>query len=97
MELLKGFPSYVKAEHVSSTKARLIGGVSGGRLQKQRKIEPKTIKDITKIFAKGKKDWWDELTEAQQKAVEESIAEMKAGKLTPHADVMKKYKKWMKK
>lgn len=94
LEILKGFPSYVKTEHVSATKARLIGGASAAGLQK--KIEPKTIKDITKTLAKGKKDWWDELTEAQQKAVDESIAEMKAGKLTLHADVMKKYKKWMK-
>lgn len=96
LELLKGFPSYVKTEHVSPIKTSLIAGGSNGRLQK--KIEPKkTIKDISKTFAKGKKDWWDELTEAQQKAVEESIAEMKAGKLTSHADVMKKYRKWMKK
>ncbi len=93
LELLKGFTSYVKTEHVSSPKARLIGGASGGRLQNKKKIELRTTKDIEK----GKKDWWDELTEAQQKAIEESIAEMKAGKLTPHADVMKKYKKWMKK
>ena len=77
LELLKGFPSYVKTEHVSS-KARLIGGTSGGRLQSKKKIEPRATMDIEK----GKKDWWDELTEAQQKAIEESIAEMKAGKLT---------------
>lgn len=65
LELLKGFPSYVKAKPIS--------------------------------FTKEQKDWWDELNESQQKAIDESIAEMKAGKLTSHVDVMKKYKKWMKK
>jgi TRAP-type C4-dicarboxylate transport system substrate-binding protein len=60
-------------------------------------LQKKTVLTVVKTFAKDQKDWWDELTESQQKAVDESIAEMKAGKLTSHADVMKKYKKWMKK
>ncbi len=42
-------------------------------------------------------DWWDEIGEEQQKAIDKALAEMKAGKLTPHDEVMKKYKKWLKK
>lgn len=42
-------------------------------------------------------DWWDEIGEEQQKAIDKALVEMKAGKLTPHDEVMKKYKKWLKK
>ena len=100
LELLKGFPSYVKTKPISKTKVQLIedlnDAVSDGLL-KQRKIKPKTVQGFAKTFAKEQKDWWNELNESEQKAVDESIAEMKAGKLTSHANVMKKYKKWMKK
>ena len=59
--------------------------------------QKKTVLSVVKTFAKDQKDWWDELTKEQQKAIDESLAEMKAGKLTPHSEVMKKYKKWLKK
>lgn len=42
-------------------------------------------------------DWWDEISEQQQEAIDISLAEMKAGKLTSHDDVMKKYSTWLKK
>ena len=38
-------------------------------------------------------DWWDEIGEEQQKAIDKSLAEIKAGRLTTHAAIMKKYKK----
>ena len=59
--------------------------------------QKKTVLTVVKTFAKEKKDWWDELTKSQQSAIDESIAEVNAGKLTSHADVMKKYSKWTKK
>ena len=96
LELLKGFPSYVKTEHVSPTKAEISLAASKSKLHKQGKIKIEAL-EFSKTSSIAKKDWWDDLTESQQKAVEESIAEMKTGKLTPHADVMKKYKKWTKK
>jgi predicted transcriptional regulator len=52
---------------------------------------------VVKTFMEYQKDWWDEIGEEQQKAIDKSLAEMKAGKLTPHNEVMKKYKKWLKK
>lgn len=100
LELLKGFPSYVKTKPISKTKVQLIedlnDATSDVRLHKQGKIKLKTAQEFAKTFAKEQKDWWDELSESEQKAVDESIAELKAGKLTSHADVMKRYKKWMK-
>ncbi|MCW3108017.1 MAG: hypothetical protein JWQ09_2523, partial [Segetibacter sp.] len=32
----------------------------------------------------------------QKEAIDRSLAEMNEGKLTPHDEVMEKYKKWMK-
>jgi predicted transcriptional regulator len=55
--------------------------------------QKKTVLTVVKTFMEGQEDWWDEISEAQQKAIDKSLSEMKAGKLTPHAEVMKKYKK----
>lgn len=55
--------------------------------------QKKTVLTVVKTFMKEKKDWWDEISEEQQKAIDKSLAEMKAGKLTPHEEVMKKYRK----
>jgi len=51
--------------------------------------------DTTKAI-KDQHDWWNEISEEQKKAIDKTLAEMKAGKLTPHDEVMKKYKKWLK-
>ena len=59
--------------------------------------QKKTVLTVVKTFMEEQKDWWDEIGEEQQKAIDKSLAEMKAGKLTPHNEVMKKYKKWLKK
>ena len=36
-------------------------------------------------------DWWYEIGEEQQQAIDKAILESKAGKLTTHEEVMKKY------
>jgi predicted transcriptional regulator len=61
------------------------------------KRQKKTVLTVVKSFVAAGADWWDELGEAQQKAIDQSLAEAKAGKLTPHVEVMKKYDKWLKK
>ncbi len=58
--------------------------------------QKRTVLMVIKNFVDDKKDWWDEISTDQQKAIDESLAEMKAGKLIPHDEVMKKYKKWIK-
>lgn len=45
---------------------------------------------------KNKNDWWHKISNEQQTAIDKALAEMKAGKLTPHDEVIKKYKKWLK-
>ena len=59
--------------------------------------QKKTVLTVVKTFMEEQKEWWDEIGEEQEKAIDKSLAEMKAGKLTPHDEVMKKYKKWLKK
>jgi len=59
--------------------------------------QKKTELTVVKTFMEEQSDWWDELSSEQQKAIDKSLAEMKAGKLTSHDEAIKKYKKWMKK
>ena len=59
--------------------------------------QKQAVLGIVKTFASEQKDWWDEISAEQQQAIDQSLAEMKAGKLTSLDEVMKKYKKWLKK
>lgn len=59
--------------------------------------QKKTVLTVVKTFIEEQQDWWNEISEEQQQAIDKSLAEMKAGKLTPHDEVMKKYGKWLKK
>ncbi len=59
--------------------------------------QQKVLLSVAKTFAQKDSDWWDEISQEQQQAIDRSLEEMKAGKLTPHDEVMKKYKKWLKK
>ncbi len=52
---------------------------------------------LVKSFAADHQDWWDEIGKEQQDAIDKSLSEMKAGKLTSQDVVLKKYKKWLKK
>ncbi len=59
--------------------------------------QKKTVLTVVKTFMENQQDWWDEISEEQQKAIDKSLAEIKEGKLPPpHTEVMKKYKKWLK-
>ncbi|WEK36269.1 MAG: hypothetical protein P0Y53_02045 [Candidatus Pseudobacter hemicellulosilyticus] len=59
--------------------------------------QKQAVLSVVKTFAAEQQDWWEEIGMEQQEAIDRSLAEMKAGKLTAHEDVMKKYKKWLKK
>ncbi len=59
--------------------------------------QKKTVLTDVKTFTEGQQDWWDEISKEQQNAIDKALAEMKAGNLSPHDEVMKKYKKWLKK
>lgn len=55
--------------------------------------QKQTVLNVVKTFIDDQQDWWDEISEEQQEAIDKSLAEMNAGKLTPHNEVMKKYTK----
>ena len=59
--------------------------------------QKRTVLTVVKTFMEEQRDWWDEISVEQQHAIDKALAEMKAGKMTPHDEVMKKYKKWLKK
>ncbi|MBX2925415.1 MAG: hypothetical protein KF746_24675 [Chitinophagaceae bacterium] len=59
--------------------------------------QKKTVLTVVKTFAEEQKDWWDEISTEQQEAIDRALDEVKAGKLTPHDEVMKTYAKWLKK
>ena len=40
-------------------------------------------------------DWWDDLSFGAKASIEQGLKDAKEGKLTPHDEVMEKYKKWL--
>jgi hypothetical protein len=59
--------------------------------------QKQAVLGVVKSFAADQQDWWDEIGKEQQDAIDKSLSEMKAGKLTSQDAVLKKYKKWLKK
>ena len=53
---------------------------------------PAIIKSIKKILMKEKKDWWEDLTEAQKEDIAQSEFEFERGEFKSFEDVMKKYR-----
>ena len=60
-------------------------------------IQKQAVLNVIKTFAAEQQDWWNKISEEQQLGIDKALAEMKAGKLTTHEEVLKKYKKWVKK
>ncbi len=58
--------------------------------------DEKSLKIIQAVLSINEEtDWWDELSPNAKASLEQGLKDAKEGKLTPHADVMKKYKKWL--
>ena len=47
--------------------------------------QKRTVLTVVKTFMEDQQDWWDEIGEEQQKAIDKALAEMKAGKRTQYA------------
>lgn len=45
------------------------------------------------ISRERKKDWWDDISEAEKRLIEKGIAQADAGKLNPHSKARKIYGK----
>lgn len=59
--------------------------------------QKKTVLTVVKTFMNEQKDWWDEISAQQQELIDNALAEVNAGKLISHDEVMRKYSKWIKK
>ena len=44
---------------------------------------------------KIKIDWWDEISSEEKNAIDNGLADIKAGRVKPHEDVKKIYEKWL--
>ena len=64
------------------------------RLSDQQK---EAVLGVVKSFATERQDWWDSIGREQKLAIDKSLAEMKAGKVVPQEEVLKKHRKWLKK
>ncbi len=54
---------------------------------------PSILEKVEALLKKDKvTDWWDEISEAEQKAIEKGVTEAESGKLIPHEEVMKEVK-----
>jgi len=42
-----------------------------------------------------KEDWLDQLTDAEKASLERGLRDIENGNLIPHAEVMKRYEKWI--
>lgn len=61
-------------------------------------IEDKTIIDQLMAFFQTRptsKEWFNELPDAVKASVEKGLAESKRGEGIPHAEVKRKYEKWL--
>jgi hypothetical protein len=52
------------------------------------------IMDVKAFLSGRKADWFDELSDEQQKDVMEGLAEADRGETVPHAEVVKLFGKW---
>ena len=52
------------------------------------------IMDIKAFLSNRKTDWFDELTEDQQRDIFEGLAEANRGETVPHSEAVKLFGKW---
>jgi predicted transcriptional regulator len=55
--------------------------------------KPSILEKVEAVLKKEKiTDWWNEISEAEQKAIEKGFSEADSGKMIPHEEVMKEVK-----
>ena len=58
--------------------------------------DEKSLKMVRAMLeAEEEHDWWDDLSDEARASIEQGLKDAEEGKLTPHKEVMKKYKKWL--
>jgi len=59
--------------------------------------QQKVILSVVKTFAQEESDWWDGVEDAAKESIQRGLKDVEKGRVTPHKEVMKKYKKWLSK
>jgi len=52
------------------------------------------VKTLLSSKSLSKDDWWDMISDDERAEIEQGIEEDDKGEVTPHEEVMAKYKKW---
>lgn len=69
--------------------------------QVKRFVENASEKELTMIYhlfeISRQEDWWSEIEKDHQKQIKDAIKEADEGKVIPHAEMVKRYRKWLKK
>ncbi len=55
--------------------------------------DSKALTELETIVLKHT-DWWDELSDPAKASIKRGENDLKNGRIKPHKEVMKKYKKW---
>ena len=53
------------------------------------------IDKILELKNKESKDWWNETSDEEKESIEKGLEDANSGKLKPHSEIRKKYKKWL--
>ena len=56
--------------------------------------QKEVVLSVVKTFAQEENDWWDQVEDAAKDSIQKGLQQAKEGKVIPHDEVMKKYKKW---
>jgi predicted transcriptional regulator len=58
--------------------------------------DERTIKMVFAMLeVDAQKDWWDDVSDSAKNSIDRGLKDIASGNVTPHEEVMKKYKKWL--
>ena len=59
--------------------------------------QKEVVLSVVKTFAQEENYWWNGVEDAAKESIARGLQQAKEGKVIPHDEVMKKYKKWQSK
>lgn len=92
MEITSFFYTFVCMGHAQTIDNKIVAYL---RLLSDKK--KRTVLEVVKTFAEDESDLWDEMPEEVRRSVKKGLKESEKGLGRPHEEVMKKYRKWLKK
>ncbi len=78
-----------KANELEREKLEIIKWISG--------LKDDTAFEKLRLLRQQPKkvDWWTEISEEEQAAIDKGLEDVRAGRVTPHKDAKKLYEKWL--